>query len=113
MPTQQGAAFRIASGTLMGLVVGTVFYWLTSIYPNSGMFFLSSTVPVYLSLRIPSPTPLWTWFVGYYAVVGLGISWLTSRQQEKMFRRLGFCLTILISIHYLATFLIAAEIRRI
>lgn len=112
MSAGQIATNRIALvGLVGGLVVGLIFFWLAEQFPNVGVLFLSSALPVYLSWKIPIPVPLWTWFVAYYSIVGSVISWLASHERPS--KKCLVFLSTLLAVHYLATFLIAGEIAKI
>lgn len=113
MSSRSSTTFRVvAIGFLVGLLIGVTSYWLAERYPNVGVLFLSSAVPVYLSWKIPLQAPLWSWFVGYYSTIGVGISGFYLNRGGKL-RILGYCLACLVVIHYLATFLIAREIAKV
>ncbi len=111
MSAGQNTTYKVTLGLIAGVVAGLGFFWLTEKFPNIGVLFLTSTVPVYLSWKIPFPSPLWLWFTIYYTGVGASMGLLAARQH-----RVKGCLVflaVLIAIHYLVTFLIAGEISRI
>jgi len=113
MSSGRVANFQIVLlGFFVGSTIGTAFYYVADKYPNSGPLFLASTVPVFISWKAPLRAPLWAWFTGYYAFVGMGVGCLILKAPAKVSRTLAYCLAALLIAHYLVTFLMASEINR-
>ena len=104
---------KVMIGFAGGAGAGLIFYWLSEQFPNAGSFFLSSTVPVYLSWKVSFLHQTWVAFFAYYVTIGGIIGWLASRDQNSSPGKIVVFLAALLAMHYLTTFLIAHEITRV